>query len=101
VCHLCWDNFRKKTSLAKWPTGNISKFTPELDWMRKFGLDEMYELMFEVAPVDIAMSHAVPVFDGSTTARPQSDTSERQAQDADPPVQYVRNRAVSWAVAQL
>ena len=72
-----WENFRKKTARTKWPTGEIGKFTPQFDWMRKFGLDDMYELMFEVSPVDMAMSHAVPVFDwfrdGTAPVKSNSD----------------------------
>jgi predicted TIM-barrel fold metal-dependent hydrolase len=58
-----WANFRKKTSRTKWSSGDVGKFTGDFNWMRKFDLADMYQLMFEVSPVDMAMSHAVPVFD--------------------------------------
>ena len=58
------DHWWQVTERARFPEG-VGKFTPEgFDWIpRKFTLEDMYELEFVLSPVDMAMAHAVPVWD--------------------------------------
>jgi predicted TIM-barrel fold metal-dependent hydrolase len=45
----------------RYPTDGA--FGGDFDWKRQFGLTDMYRLVFEESPVDMAMAHAVPVWD--------------------------------------
>jgi hypothetical protein len=58
------DHWMRVTDRSRFRDG-VGKFTPEgFDWIpRRFTLDDMYEMEFELSPVDMAMAHAVPVWD--------------------------------------
>ena len=58
--HQAW---RYIIGALQWPSPEVGKFTPEFDWSRRFSIEDMYELEFVLSPVDMAMAHAVPVWD--------------------------------------
>lgn len=53
-----WD---RELWAMRYPTDGA--FSGEFEWKRQFGLDDMYKLVFQESPVDMAMAHAVPVWD--------------------------------------
>jgi predicted TIM-barrel fold metal-dependent hydrolase len=55
-----WSRTVRRT---RWEEGPIGRFTPDFDWLRRFSNEEMFNMEFELSPVDMAMAHAVPVFD--------------------------------------
>jgi predicted TIM-barrel fold metal-dependent hydrolase len=57
------DHWRKAVRRTRWEEGPIGQFTPDFEWLRKFSNEEMYDMEFRLSPVDMAMAHAVPVFD--------------------------------------
>lgn len=56
-------HWRWAIGAMQWPSPDIGKFTPEFDWATQFTVDDMYEMEFVLSPVDMAMVHAVPVWD--------------------------------------
>jgi predicted TIM-barrel fold metal-dependent hydrolase len=57
------DHWQKSVRRTRWEEGPIGKFTPDFGWLRRFSNEDMYEMEFVLSPVDMAMAHAVPVFD--------------------------------------
>lgn len=56
-------HWSKSVRRTRWETGPIGQFTPDFEWLRRFSNEEMYDMEFNLSPVDMAMAHAVPVFD--------------------------------------
>jgi predicted TIM-barrel fold metal-dependent hydrolase len=61
--HQWRSHWKKAVRRTRWEEGPIGQFTPDFEWLRKFSNEEMYNMEFELSPVDMAMAHAVPVFD--------------------------------------
>ena len=61
--HAWRNHWQKSVRRTRWEEGPIGKFTPDYGWLRRISTDDMYEMEFVLSPVDMAMAHAVPVFD--------------------------------------
>lgn len=54
-------SWKNELAPMRYPTSG--KFGDGYDWKRKFSIEDMYQLEFVESPVDMAMAHAVPVWD--------------------------------------
>ena len=55
-------SWRAELAPMRYPTPN-SQFGDDFEWKRAFSVQDMYDLEFVESPVDMAMAHAVPVWD--------------------------------------
>ena len=55
-------SWRAEVAPMRYPTPN-SQFGDDFEWKRAFSVQDMYNLEFVESPVDMAMAHAVPVWD--------------------------------------
>jgi len=53
------DHALEETSRLRWPLPENEGF----DWGRRWGVEDMYDLVFKQAPTDMAMAQVVPMFD--------------------------------------
>src|SRR5258706_15681211 len=56
------DSVLKVISALRWPEEAIH-VDPNFDWGRRWGVEDMYDLVFGGSPTDMAMAQVVPMFD--------------------------------------
>ncbi len=55
--------WKEAMKMFRWPDERNGQFGEDYDWTTAFTVADLYEMEFVLSPVDMAMAHAVPVWD--------------------------------------